>query len=357
MKKLFLCTVLLLEICFSASAQKIFENFDYTPSRPRYVGQPIEEYKELSKIMKDKAIRENNEKIQIAVNKFLEYEESAYSQLNYQNLKRENYAGFIFYYEKADKCSEDAMFIITDSENKPILHPLSKMVEKKWCDLNYSAGYCYLFLDKFQEAKTVLGLCPDHYESTILLKNISNIESAKNYSEIGNKKMNIGDFSGALNDFSKEIEISASASGYYNRANARISLSDTLGAKQDWARAIELNPNFSMAYNNLAYTYLLAKQYEIALVNANKAIELDGSNSTAFGTRGEIKFYLRDYLGSLSDCTISISLSTSANANLFFVRGRDKFKLKDTTGACEDWNIAKGLGENEAGKFINQYCK
>lgn len=45
---------------------------------------------------------------------------------------------------------------------------------------------------------------------------------------------------------------------------------------------IQLRPGFSLAYNNRGYAYLMSGQYELALADLQKAIELDPKHPNAY---------------------------------------------------------------------------
>ena len=79
--------------------------------------------------------------------------------------------------------------------------------------------------------------------------NISSGQTAGKYLENGNTKYNLGDYSGAILDYNKAIEINPNDAGaYYKRGNAKRILGDNRGAIQDYNKAIEINPNDAEAY-------------------------------------------------------------------------------------------------------------
>ena len=63
---------------------------------------------------------------------------------------------------------------------------------------------------------------------------------------------------------------------------------------------VSLNPllaQTSVEFNNQGLTKYKAKNYEAALVDFNKAVELDAKNDKALHNRGLAKYALKDYAG------------------------------------------------------------
>ena len=64
----------------------------------------------------------------------------------------------------------------------------------------------------------------------------------------------------------------------------------------------------SSAYCNRGYIYLQMNQYQKALDDYNKAIELDPNNSTAYHNRGYIYNELKEYQKAIDECSKALSL-------------------------------------------------
>ena len=63
-------------------------------------------------------------------------------------------------------------------------------------------------------------------------------------------------------------------SPYYNRANVKADLGDYLGALVDYDKAIEIDPQYAKAYNNRASVKKDMCNWDGALADYSKAIEL-----------------------------------------------------------------------------------
>jgi len=123
----------------------------------------------------------------------------------------------------------------------------------------------------------------------------------------------------SIPDGSKETR----AKQFFNSGNSKYRNGDIEGALIAYDSAIALNPGHFKAYNNRAIIKAndLKKDKE-ALEDFDKAIALNAD-------------YPEALLG----------------------RGTSKYNLKDYTGACNDWSKAAGLGNLEAGKEMEKYCK
>ena len=109
-------------------------------------------------------------------------------------------------------------------------------------------------------------------------------QTADDLNTSGNTKMNLKDYYGAINDYSRAIELKPDNvyAYYFNRGNAKKNLKDYYGAISDYSKAIELNPDYASAY----YSRGIAK-YDLndiggACKDARKAVSLGTVDSQNF---------------------------------------------------------------------------
>jgi tetratricopeptide (TPR) repeat protein len=125
------------------------------------------------------------------------------------------------------------------------------------------------------------GWCERFHQST----NYPPIETrtATDYFEKGNYQYDIGDCTGALESYTKSIELNSKyPESYNNRAYTYMMLQDYDRAIPDLDKALELNPNYVNALMNRADVLNYRKEdNEAALRDYRKIIELTGSTSTA----------------------------------------------------------------------------
>ncbi|MGE4597046.1 MAG: tetratricopeptide repeat protein [Methylophilaceae bacterium] len=73
--------------------------------------------------------------------------------------------------------------------------------------------------------------------------------TAETYNKSAEEKYDLKDYSGAIADYNKAIEINPNhADAYYNRGIAKDNLEDYYGAIADYTKAIEIDPNDAEAY-------------------------------------------------------------------------------------------------------------
>ena len=98
---------------------------------------------------------------------------------------------------------------------------------------------------------------------------------ARSYDTRGIAYAQGGNFSQAISDYSKAIEIIPDfAEAYNNRGNAYCDKGDFVQAVSDYNRAIEIKPNFKDAYFNRAVAYYQIKQYDKAWADVHKVERL-----------------------------------------------------------------------------------
>ena len=87
------------------------------------------------------------------------------------------------------------------------------------------------------------------------------------------------------------------------------------------------------------------KKILAAIADYNKAIELDPENFMAYNNRGNARNYLRDYDEALLD--FDKSLEINSHHNTYFNRGVTKECLNDFENAIEDYNKSLELKNDD----------
>jgi len=206
-------------------------------------------------------------------------------------------------------------------------------------------GYCNLVLNDYTEAVNNL-------TASIRIE-----PHASSYNYRGWAEYSLGNYVNAVRDFTSQIKMSEKddPEGYFNRALAKSELGDFSGAIQDNKKAIEIYEDFSMAYNNLGWTYFERNELDKALKYINIAIEKDANNFVAYDSRAEIKLNQNNYKGAIEDCKTAIQIDPYY-ANSFFIMGIAYYKLGETSKACENWSKAGQYGIDDAYEQISKNC-
>jgi len=99
--------------------------------------------------------------------------------------------------------------------------------------------------------------------------------------------------------------------------------------------------------------YYEKHEYVEALVNLNKAIEIDPNYSKAYFVRANIKEAFDDRHGAMKDYNLALEKNPKL-ADAFFCRGNVKMKLQDYYGAIDDYTSAIALNESYIDAYFNR---
>jgi len=94
-------------------------------------------------------------------------------------------------------------------------------------------------------------------------------------------------------------------------------------------------------------------EYVEALVNLNKAIEMDPTYYKAYFVRANIKDAFDDRHGAMKDYNLALEKNPRF-ADAFFFRGNVKMKLQDYYGAIDDYTSAININENYIEAYFNR---
>jgi tetratricopeptide (TPR) repeat protein len=95
------------------------------------------------------------------------------------------------------------------------------------------------------------------------------------------------------------------------------------------------------------------REYMEALINLNKALELDPNYSRAYYVRANIKDTFDDRHGAMKDYNLALEKNPKF-ADAFFARGNVKMKLQDYYGAIDDYSSAININENYIEAYYNR---
>ena len=188
--------------------------------------------------------------------------------------------------------------------------------------------------------------------------------SSEHFFKNGSAKYQLKDYSGAIKDLSKAIELKSDyTDAYYVRAICSSKLLNYNKSIQDFNKVIELDPDYKNAYLNRAfYAKVKTNDFSGAIEDYNKYIELNryNNNAFAFNNRGFAKFKLNDFAGAMTDVEESIKFDPKnsyayKNRALIYI-ATDSLEL-----ACEDLHTAINLGysgefDNEVNEMLDGYC-
>ncbi len=229
-------------------------------------------------------------------------------------------------------------------------------------DLNNSIFHKYRGLAKLQindkegalnDFKIAAGRGNDDAKEllNIYFKNKDNFSSDKKVFPEKEKELNK-----EIPGFEKRIdekEIKMDEHEYFTRAFEKHKLEDFQGAINDNSKAIEINPSFAEAFFNRAECKREIEDDSGAIDDFTKAIEINPRMSQAYNNRGFVKAKLGDFKGAIDDFTKTIEINPR-NQNAYLNRGIEKDKLEDFQGAIDDYSKAIEINQNFDKAFFNR---
>jgi tetratricopeptide (TPR) repeat protein len=166
------------------------------------------------------------------------------------------------------------------------------------------------------------------------------------YFQRGVAKNDLGDFGGAIVDYSKIIVSEPDADTYYNRGNSRYSLKDFTGAKEDYAKAFMLDDKFIDALYSLACVKFDLEEYEAAIEDFNIVIKMAPDQPKTYLLRALAYKSLEQYEKALIDYTRAILIEPSSNN--YYNRGAFYMDINYYQKANLDLYAAISLNPNNA---------
>ena len=174
------------------------------------------------------------------------------------------------------------------------------------------------------------------------------------YSNRGSRSNRLEDYSKALANCSKAIELDPKyANAYSHRGKTYNDLKDYRKALADYSQAIELDPKYAKAYFGRGNTYRYLKDYRKALADYSQAIELDPEFAEAYGARGKTLQALEDYPEALADFSKAIELDPK-DAEAYGRRGIYHLKLENYPKALADFSKSIELDPKNADGYAMQ---
>ena len=179
-------------------------------------------------------------------------------------------------------------------------------------------------------------------------------KNSQDYISGGLAKYHLGNYHGAINDFTQAINIDPNnADAYNNRGNAKKGMKEYQGAIDDYTKAIMINPKDANTYNNRGTAKNNLKDYQGAINDYTESIKINPNNGDTYYSRGFMKFILQDYAGAISDYNQSIKINPN-NAELYNSLGIIMARSKDYKAAIDNYNQAINLNPKDANGYYNR---
>lgn len=179
---------------------------------------------------------------------------------------------------------------------------------------------------------------------------------------LGTQEMETGDFNRAIAHLSSAIsqqsnpdQIVAPESAYLLRSRAYFGAAQFGKALEDLDRALVMNANFYTAWNNRCAIHSLEGEFNEALKECNRAIELDDPccRADAYANRGRVSFYQGQTGVAIEDYNRAIKIQPTFDI-AYNLRGEAYRELGQVSRALDDFANAIRLRRNYPNPYNNR---
>ncbi len=155
-------------------------------------------------------------------------------------------------------------------------------------------------------------------------------------------------------DAANEIISQNSARSYWQRGVKKEISGDYEGAVADFTKAIEIDPNYAPAYDSRGIAHFrLGNNVELALADFSKAIEIDPENVNAYSNRCSAYRILKQWANAANDCDRAVEIAPDF-PNVYNSRGNLRIDMKQYQGAIADFNRAIELKPDIGQPYYNR---
>lgn len=182
-------------------------------------------------------------------------------------------------------------------------------------------------------------------------------QETNDYSKSNIATDKLHDFGSAITDYD-----AACATNFYNLGTAYLKNGDWEKALTNFNKAIDLNPKLARAYNNrgsIKVGHPIKNEiYDQvgALTDFNKSIELEPDFLEPYINRGRVKKAEKDFDGALKDFNRAIEIKPD-DEEAYVFRGQVKIEKNDLDGAVSDMNVAIKLNQNNKMTALAYGCR
>ncbi|MAX81496.1 MAG: hypothetical protein CL843_15150 [Crocinitomicaceae bacterium] len=140
---------------------------------------------------------------------------------------------------------------------------------------------------------------------------------------------------------------------YAWRARTYNQLKEFEKAILDLSKAIEIDPNNALAYHNRGNVYYHLKEFEKAIQDYNKAIEIDPNDASAYYNRGVSYSDLKEFEKAIQDYSKAMEINPN-DASVYYNRGNAYYHLNEFEKAIQDYSKAMEIDPNDVRAYHNR---
>jgi serine/threonine protein kinase len=149
-----------------------------------------------------------------------------------------------------------------------------------------------------------------------------------------------------VNSSNVSTEAALGAKEYFNKGRDCAQKKDYNCAISNYSKAIELNPDYANAYGYRGSSYYYSRNYNQSIKDLDKAIELNPNYAEAYSFRGQSYFMKKNYNQAISDYDKAIELKPN-DVFLYDSRGICYMRKLDDNRAMADFKKALEINPND----------
>lgn len=176
------------------------------------------------------------------------------------------------------------------------------------------------------------------------------------YKILGKAQLSHGDIDEAIETFSNIPDTTSNETQFFYRYLAYHEAGRFEEAVVEINKAIEVNQSFYGYYLHRGQSYYMAGQFESSIEDYSKAIRLSDGVADCYYLRGLALDTLGQVNEAINDFTQAISLNPE-DGSYYSKRGNAKYELGNREAACLDWTIAGKFGYYEDFDKIKSVCE
>ncbi len=163
---------------------------------------------------------------------------------------------------------------------------------------------------------------------------------------------NEGELDKAIEEYGRSIAAKESSVAYNNRGNCWAEKEEFDKAITDYNKAIELDPKFALAYNNRGLIWDDKGDFDKAIADFNKAIELNPKDARFYSNRGVTWRKKGEFDKATADYDKAIELDPKV-AGFYSNRGAAWAEKGEFYKAIADYDKAIELDPKNTGSYLN----
>ncbi len=202
-----------------------------------------------------------------------------------------------------------------------------------------------------------LRLVPSQPEPSIYIPVLTALDDHQrgwNAKRTGNYDQAITNYTQALADLNKAIELDPEDPGAYNNRGVVYARTGEYNkALADYNYALKLDPSSIHAYVGRGMVYYMMGDYEAALADTNHVLKLDPAYAEVYSNRGSIYADMREHAKALADYTRTLELNPQY-ADAYYNRGLVHHNLNHLRQAIADHTRALELNPQYADAYYDR---